>query len=410
VVPALPGSGPHRTVAPTLDGGLPSIGPAVDPPLPLEDAEALGALSRLLEGREPIESAHVDQAEAIFRRHPGRSEAGRILGEILRAAARQARERGRTTTALRYLQRATDLLPEQSDVWLNLVRAHEETGAWREAERVARRGLSRLPADSSMHLALARALSRQGRDEDAADVLRRYLARGDDPAVRRELARLEKELLSVAGLARRNSSHFTVRFEGETDDALGGALLKVLEEKYDMLARILDCEPGREIPVVLLPRQTFRSASTAPEWAGAYYSRSDTRIRIGTRDLSPGFVPLDLERTLTHELAHAFIHSRTGGAIPDDVNEGLAQYLSGKRLGYRLDPRRAEVRDGRMKVDDFYDSALSFVEFLLDRYRQPTVNDLLQYAGETRSVDQAFERAFHQSYEKTREEWLKSLQ
>jgi hypothetical protein len=213
----------------------------------------------------------------------------------------------------------------------------------------------------------------------------------------------------VAGLARRASAHFDVRFESGQDATLGNALLKVLEEKYAMLARTLDCEPDREIPVVLLPDETFRSATDAPAWAGAFYSHADGRIRVRTRDVSAGFVPVDLERTLTHELAHAFIHARTRGAIPDDINEGLAQYLSGKRLGYRLDPARAGVRNGQMKVDDFYDSALSFVEYLVDRYRQQTLNDLLKQAGETGSVDQGFRRTFHQTYDETRAEWLRSL-
>jgi hypothetical protein len=221
--------------------------------------------------------------------------------------------------------------------------------------------------------------------------------------------RLERDLESVAELAHRTSAHFSVRFEGEANDALGRALLQLLEEKYEMLEDALGCEPNRQIPVILLPRQTYRSVSSGPDWAAGYYSHSDARIRIGTRDLSPGFVPLDLERLLTHELVHAFVHARTGGAIPDDINEGLAQYLSGKRLGYRLDPQRAEVQDGRMKVDDFYDSALSFVEYLIGRYRQQALNDLLRYAGETGSVDQAFQRAFHRSYDQTREEWLSSL-
>jgi hypothetical protein len=215
---------------------------------------------------------------------------------------------------------------------------------------------------------------------------------------------------SVAGLARRASAHFDVRFEGTGDATLGSALLKVLEEKYSMLAHTLDFEPEREIPVVLLPDETFRAATSAPAWAGAFYSHADGRIRVRTGDLKAGFVPVDLERTLTHELAHAFIHARTRGAIPDDVNEGLAQYLSGKRLGYRLDPARAKVRDGQMSVDDFYDSALSFVEYLVDRYRQQTLNELLKQAGETGSVDQAFRRTFHQTYDETRAEWLRSLQ
>lgn len=406
------------------EGDLPSwaIVPPASAPPPLgvdrppasaprpNDQEDAAALSLRVAGRQPIESSHLDTAEALLSRNPGHAPTRRLLRELLWEAARQADERGRTATAQRCLQRATDLLPEEPAVWTRLIERHQGEGNWREAERTARRGLSELPDSSALHLALAQAISRQGRDREAADGLRRRLAaRPDDTAARRELAGLDRTLESVAGLTHRTSAHFSVRFEGEANDALGRALLELLEEKYDMLAGILDCEPSRQIPVILLPRQTYSSVSSAPDWAAGYYSHSDARIRIGTRDLSPGFVPLDLERLLTHELAHAFIHARTGGAVPDDINEGLAQYLSGKRLGYRLDPRRAEVQDGRMEVNDFYDSALSFVEYLIGRYRQQRLNDLLKYAGETGSVDQAFRRAFQRTYDETREEWLKSL-
>jgi len=325
-------------------------------------------------------------------------------------AAQQASRRGRQVDATRYRERAAELQPESRGAWLRLVGGHVASGEWREAELAARRGLSALPDEPALHLELARALEQQGRDEDAADALRRRLASRNDPTARAELERLEKQLQSVAGLARRASAHFDIRFEGQQDATLGSALLRVLEEKYSMLARTLDFEPDREIPVILLPDETFRTATSAPAWAGAFYSHGDGRIRVRTRDLSAGFVPVDLERTLTHELTHAFIHARARGAVPDDLNEGLAQYLSGKRLGYRLDPARAVVRDGRMNVDDFYDAALSFVEYLVGRYGQAELNDLLKHAGETGSVDQAFRRTFHQTYDETRAEWLKQLQ
>jgi hypothetical protein len=51
-----------------------------------------------------------------------------------------------------------------------------------------------------------------------------------------------------------------------------------------------------------------------------------------------------------------------------------------------------------------------FVEYLLDRYRQPAMNDLLRYMGETGSVDRAFRRAYHRTYEETRQEWIRQLQ
>jgi tetratricopeptide (TPR) repeat protein len=409
---ATPGSEQAQpgVLPPTQLGGVPAWRPALDPVLRPEDTAVLLSLFHVVGARIEIESSHVDQAEALLGRYPAVPDVGRILEQVLELAGHQASQRGRPAEAVRYRERATELLPGSSGTWLRLLHGHQASGAWKEAERAARRGLSALPDESFLHLALASALSKQGRDEEAADVLRRRLASRNDEAARTELARLERELQSVAGLARRTSSHFSIRFEGQEDAALGNALLQVLEDKYSMLARILDSEPGHEIPVVLYPRETFRSISTAPDWAGGYYSRSDSRIRIGTRDLSPGFVPVDLERTLTHELTHAFIHASTRGAVPDDINEGLAQYLSGRRLGYRLDPSRAVIRDGRMKVDDFYDSALSFVEYLLDRYRQSTMNDLLKYAGATGNVDQAFRRAYHQSYDETREEWIEHLQ
>ena len=378
--------------------------------LPSEDAATYRSLVDAVVARTEMEPTHVAEAEALLDRNPAVPELARLAEAVFELAAQQASRRGRQADAARYRERAVEVQPESRGAWLRLVGGHVANGDWREAEQAARRGLSALPDESALHLALARALEQEGRDEEAADVLRRRLAIRADPAARAELERLEKELRSVAGLARRASAHFDIRFEGGVDATLGNALLKVLEEKYSMLARTLDCEPDRTIPVVLLPDETFRTATSAPAWAGAFYSHGDGRIRVRTRDLGAGFVPVDLERTLTHELTHAFIHARTGGAIPDDVNEGLAQYLSGRRLGYKLDPARAAVRDGRMKVDDFYDSALSFVEYLLDRYRQAGLNDLLKYAGETGNADLAFRRAFHQSYEETRAEWLKQLQ
>jgi len=398
---AMPGFEPSPPGLPpsTLAGSVPALAP--------EDAALYLSLSQVVRARNEIESSHIEQAEALNARHP---DAGPILEQVLELAAQQAGKRGQAADAARYRERATEVQPGNLAVWLRLLASHQANAAWQEAERAARRGLSALPDESFLHIALAQALSKQGRDGEAADVLRRRLAGRNDEAVRRELARLEIEFRSVAGLTERTSSHFNIRFEGQADDALGKALLQVLEDKHAMLARTLDCEPGHEIPVILYPRETFRAISTAPNWAGGYYSHSDGRIRIGTRDLSPGFVPLDLERTLTHELTHAFIDARTRGAVPGDINEGLAQYLSGRRLGYRLDPGRATSRDGRMKVADYYDAALSFVEYLLDRYRQSAMNDLLKYAGETRSVEQAFRRAYHQSYDETRDEWIKHLQ
>jgi tetratricopeptide (TPR) repeat protein len=384
--------------------------PAPSRNMATEDWNLLAPLLQVVEAGSEVEESHIRQAEELHARLPSVAAVRQALENLLELAARQAYGKGHPAEAVRYRVRATELWPESAGVWLRLVQYHQEREAWRDAEAAARRGVSARPDDGSLHHALAMALTQQGRDDEAADVLRRLLARRDDYAARQLLARLEKQLGSFAGLAQQRSSHFNVRFDGDADDALGKALLQTLEEKYQLLSRTLGFEPDRVIQVILYPRETFRAVSAAPEWAGGYYSRSDGRIRIGTRNMSAGFVPLDLERTLTHELAHAFLAAHTRAVTPDDVNEGLAQYLSGRRLGYRLDASRAVVRGGRIKVDDFYDSALSFVEYLIDRYRQAAMNELLETMGKTGNVDQAFRRAYHQTYAETREEWLKQLQ
>jgi tetratricopeptide (TPR) repeat protein len=332
-----------------------------------------------------------------------------MLEELLMRAAEQARAEGRWVDTERSLTRATELFPESPRAWGPLIQLHENARDWRAAEQVARRGVSARPDDAGLHRSLAMALVRQERPEEAVQVLRRFLARRDDPAAEALLARLDRELESSRGMAQRGSLHFRVRFEGETDDALGKALLEVLEDKHALLTRTLGYEPRVEIPVILYPRQTFRAVSNSPDWAGATYSHFDGRIRIGTRDLTAGFVPLDLERLLTHELVHVFVDWRTGGRAPRDINEGLAQYLSGKRLGYRLAASRTVIRDGEMSVRDFYDSALSFVEYLVGRYGQASMNDLLKRMGELGDVDQAFRRAYGQGYAQLREEWIQQL-
>jgi hypothetical protein len=69
----------------------------------------------------------------------------------------------------------------------------------------------------------------------------------------------------------------------------------------------------------------------------------------------------------------------------------------------------AAQRSSTVEVYLFYRAALSFVEFLIDRYRQTANIDLLAALGGTRAVDDAFRAAYRESYEEARDEWLKQL-
>jgi hypothetical protein len=387
----------------------PTVGEGAATLLSAPDREVYARLARTVAQGARVESGDVASAEDLRARYPADAAVAAILERVLGSASRQALAEGRTTDAGRLMAQATELLPGSPSVWPPLIAFLTGAHEWRAAELAARRGISALPEDAYLNRALATALMRQNRNEEAADVLRRALGRREDPGVRQLLARLERELDSSAGMTQLGSAHFHVTFQGARDDALGEALVRVLEDKYRMLAGVFRHEPKHQIPVVLYPMQAFRGVSGAPGWAGASYSHFDGRIRIGTRDLTAGFVPLDLERTLTHELVHAFVASLSRGQATRDINEGLAQYHSGARLGYRMARSRTRTVDGRITVDNFYDGALSFVEYLLDRHGQSSMNHLLESMGKM-DTDQAFRRAFGQNYEATREEWLRQLE
>ncbi len=64
----------------------------------------------------------------------------------------------------------------------------------------------------------------------------------------------------------------------------------------------------------------------APSWAGAL---NDGRIRVPVEGLTS--MTDELARVLKHELTHSFVAQKTDGHCPVWLQEGIAQYMEGKR-------------------------------------------------------------------------------
>jgi hypothetical protein len=388
---------PERTVE------VPRAGAADADSLEPADREML---NRLIAPRAPVESDPVGTAEELFRKYPGSVRVRNTLVNLLFAASYQAQKQGQSRPAIAFLARATQVAPELPPTWERLINMQMEAYAWSECERVARAALRAHSGNVTFTLCLARALMMQDRNDEAADVLRRT----DDPTARAMVAQIERGQQHEAGMKRGSSSHFSLLFEGPPDGDFGQAVLAVLERRYTEYTSFFEGEPSATIPVVLYSKEQFRAISKAAPWASAYYSHYDGRIRVSFRGLSPT-LSSDLEETLAHELAHAFVNARSRGLAPSDVNEGVAQYLSGRRTVARLSRARAAAGTAVGQVDayDFYDGALDFVEFLLGRYRPSAMNELLVAMRATGSVDAAFRKAYDKSHEALRQEWLAQL-
>ena len=75
----------------------------------------------------------------------------------------------------------------------------------------------------------------------------------------------------------------------------------------------------------------------APVWAAAVF---DGRIRVPIRGALAH--PEELDRVLSHELAHAFVHSIAPRGVPVWLNEGIAMFFE-PGGGVRADTRLANT-------------------------------------------------------------------
>jgi predicted negative regulator of RcsB-dependent stress response len=124
------------------------------------------------------------------------------------------------------------------------------------------------------------------------------------------------------------TSHFVLRYQGGATPALAGEILSTLDEHFRTLQTALDFTPVEPIGVVLYTKQEFRDITLAPSWAGGL---NDGRIRVPVEGLNS--VTAELSRVLKHELTHSFVYQMSLGRCPTWLNEGLAQWMEGKRSG-----------------------------------------------------------------------------
>jgi tetratricopeptide (TPR) repeat protein len=122
------------------------------------------------------------------------------------------------------------------------------------------------------------------------------------------------------------SSHFTLRYNGAAEPALARDVLRTLEMHYSAIESELNYSPPESIGVILYTQQSFEDITQAPGWVGAL---NDGRIRVPVQGLTG--VDGELSRVLKHELTHSFVGQKTHGRAPTWIQEGLAQWMEGKR-------------------------------------------------------------------------------
>jgi hypothetical protein len=390
--------------APITDVPPPSIAIPSPPPLrdfqldtgqvPDADRTLAEGLVRRLANPSTLTAADVQAAEGLLTRHPAERNFRDLLEAVLLGAAQHHLHQRQFGQTIAYLQRAKEVQPSSIRATLALMQTYLDTSNWTGAEAEARAALAVNARSFEAWQGLGYALMRQDRNRDALEALRAALDVRDDTDVRLLMERIQKGLADERGMAERRVSHFSVRYDGEEHEAVGREIVRALERHYATLVTALDYEPTNTITVILFTREGYYNASGAPRWSGGVFDLLDGRIRVPVGGLTTSLTP-DMDETLIHELTHAFVADRTRGVSPETmrvIQEGLAQYMEGKRIQSMLTgPQLTALADGRIGgVMGFYFGALSFVEYLIANRGMGGINELLKVIGETGSVDEAF--------------------
>ncbi len=243
-------------------------------------------------------------------------------------AGKKELDGGNFGLAKRYLDSALRFQPNNATLLVYYASALLRTGQQAEALGYAQRA-ARIDPNSADTLAMLGFV--QYANDRTADAIRSWkksLELRPDATVKEYLAKAERDENAELKYSLRESSHFSLHFEGkDVPQNFPNDMLATLERHYDDLSSDLGYSPRNSIIVTVYTAQAFFDVTQAPAWSNAV---NDGKLRIPIRGLA-GVTP-ELSRILKHELTHSFVAQMSAGRCPTWLQEGIAQMEEGKSL------------------------------------------------------------------------------
>jgi hypothetical protein len=383
--------------------------------------------------RDEIEKGNVKTAEtkladlpaSIATDHTTRSYVAILWNNL---GIQQEKSDG-TAVSIKAFKKAASLDATNPIVQLNLAHAYWELRDPAMTQEFLEKLVALAPNEPFPHLALAELFQEQDQLGEAARHLDQAAARsGKDAAVQSYLrtvtAKVRRTEKSEERLTSRDSAHFTVKFDGEADQATWIVVLEILEEAYREIGQKFGHFPSKTIVVVLHAKSTFQSETGSPIWADGLFDPVLGRIQVPAQDALADRTWLT--RVLRHEFVHALLHDQfgpAGSAVPTWLNEGLAMELSGDRWSdpdqvmkqeFALIPLPAlEGAWGRLSSEAAtvaYLEASSAVDYLINHFGMHRMQELLTHIKAKQALSAAMQSQLSLSYEQFQSRWMDQLQ
>jgi tetratricopeptide (TPR) repeat protein len=298
----------------------PISAPHIDPVAGYEDV-----LSSTIHG-DSIDFGYIARLESDAR--SGSAVAIEKIAAAHYAAAQFLAAKGDTGSAIDHYRQALVFAPKNVGLLLNLavlyLNTNQPTAALDPLERARR--VEPNSADAAKLTGWAYRDSNK-MDQAIAEWTRAEKLRRD-PDVERALEKASRDKAEEESYRQGETLHFALKYSGTATPELARAILRVLEDDFRDLESQLDYTPREQISVILYTEDAFADITRAPGWVGAL---NDGRIRVPVRGLAG--MSSDLARVLKHELTHSFVGQKSRGRAPTWLQEGIAQWMEGRRSG-----------------------------------------------------------------------------
>jgi tetratricopeptide (TPR) repeat protein len=354
-----------------------------------------------------IDRVYIAKLEGVARGGDQRANLGAALGH--HAAAQFELSRGDMEHALADERTALAFAPDEPTLLMNVAYLHLRRSEYKQSLDYLERARRAAPDNADVAKLAGWAYYGLNKMNQAVAEWKRALALRPDSEVQAALDKAQRDKQEEESYKENESSHFTLRYSGAAEPALAREVLRTLEAHFSSIESELNFTPPDSIGVVLYTQQAFADITRAPGWVGAL---NDGRIRVPVQGLT-GVTP-ELSRVLKHELTHSFVGQKTRSHAPTWIQEGLAQWMEGKRSGENADVLAQIYKDGHAaslarlegswmglpgdEAGYAYAWALANVEYIVQAGGMGDIERILDRIGGGSSTEAALREVLHSDY------------
>jgi len=325
-------------------------------------------------------------------------------------AAQFEMSRGDMDHALADEQSALSYAPEQSALILNVAYLHLRRSEYRQSLDYLDRARRVTPNNPDVFKLSGWAYYGLNKLDQAIGEWKHAESLRKDPEVEAGLEKAQRDKSVEDEYKENESAHFTLRYSGASEPELAREVLRTLESQYTAIESEVRFSTPDPIGVILYTRQAFADTTRAPDWVEAL---NDGRIRVPVQGLTS--VTPELSRVLKHELTHSLVQQKTHGRAPTWLQEGLAQWIEGRRsytsaVGLlRIYDAKQSLSLGQLegswmqytgdKSAYAYAWSLAHVEMIVQQNGMGDMERLLDRIAAGESAEGALRNVLHSDYE-----------